>query len=254
MIISKIQGGLGNQLFQWAYGKALSLEFKDELLLDTSFYNTSTNRVFLLRNYKNLICNCSNNISIHGACAIINDNFKYKKINIIPNLIFLLNGYFQSEKYFKGVENEIKNTLKKPSDLTFDINPHDINVSIHVRRGDYLNLSQYHPVQTLEYYTNALDIIGKYDKCFIFSDDIKWCKDNLKFHNIVFVEENNEQKAIWMMSECTHNIIANSSFSWWGAWLNSNKEKIVISPKLWFGQAYSSFCVDDIYCDGWRRI
>jgi hypothetical protein len=80
-----------------------------------------------------------------------------------------------------------------------------------------------------------LDIIGNYDQLLIFSDDIDWCKNNLQFKNMVFIENQNTFEDIWLMSLCKHNIIANSSFSWWGAWLNKKSDKIVIAPNDWFG-------------------
>ena len=104
-----------------------------------------------------------------------------------------------------------------------------------------------------EYYKNALDIIGGYENLYVFSDDINWCKTNLKFKNMVFVEGNDDVEDLWLMSLCDHNIIANSSFSWWGAWLNINPNKKVISPKRWFGEQ-TNLSSDDIIPVSWTKI
>ena len=96
-------------------------------------------------------------------------------------------------------------------------------------------------------------MIGDYKNIVVFSDDIPWCKENLIFDNIIFIEGNKDYEDLWLMSLCEHNIIANSSFSWWGAWLNENKNKKVVSPLNWFGQQ-SNTNQSDIVPESWIKI
>jgi hypothetical protein len=238
MIITKIQGGLGNQIFQWAYGKALSIKFNTDLYLDTSFYNNQTGntfRIFELNKFPNLGYHIPN---IEEKPTIqLNDNFTYNEFSYDDNFNYYLNGFWQSEKYFLDVSNTIKLALQPSIDVyeKLKIKTTNNSVSLHIRRTDYVTSNGFHPVQSIEYYNKALDIIGNYDQLLIFSDDIDWCKNNLQFKNMVFIENQNTFEDIWLMSLCKHNIIANSSFSWWGAWLNKKSDKIVIAPNDWFG-------------------
>jgi hypothetical protein len=126
-------------------------------------------------------------------------------------------------------------------------------VSLHVRRTDYVTSNGYHPVQSIEYYKNAIDIIGDYDYIFVFSDDIQWCKDNLKFKNMVFMEGFSDIEDLHIMSLCQNNIIANSSFSWWGAWLNIHPEKKIIAPTNWFGEQ-ANLNTSDMIPSDWIKI
>jgi hypothetical protein len=107
---------------------------------------------------------------------------------------------------------------------------------MHIRRTDYLSLSDYHYNQSLNYYNDAYDILNdKNINVIIFSDDINWCKENMKFNNIHYIENEDNIVDLYIMSKCKNNIIANSTFSWWAAWLNENTEKKVFAPKNWFG-------------------
>jgi hypothetical protein len=238
MIITKLQGGLGNQLFQWAYGKALAAKNGTNLFLDTSFYYNqtgNTHRNYELTKFPNLICK---NPEIEDKkTIIIGDNFQYNEFIYNENYHYYLNGFWQSEKYFLNASDLIRKQLQPTTEIIEKLKQ-QINgksVSLHVRRTDYVTSNGFHPVQTLEYYNKALEIIGNHDQLLVFSDDINWCKENLKYENILFIENQDNVEDLWLMSLCDHNIIANSSFSWWGAWLNKNKNKIVIAPNNWFG-------------------
>lgn len=256
MIISKIQGGLGNQIFQWAYGKFLSTKNKTNLHLDLSFFTNqygNTNRNFELNLFPKIDLPKSD--ITKKPFVYINDNFQFKNLNYDDQYNYYLNGFWQSEKYFIEVSDLIKDQLSPTEDqlitLKKNINPN--SVSLHIRRSDYLTSNGFHPVQTLEYYKNAINKIGKYENLYVFSDDIDWCKNNLEFKNIVFVEGKTNIEDLWLMSLCDHNIIANSSFSWWGAWLNNNPNKMVIAPKLWFGQ-HVNINSGDIVPDEWIKL
>jgi hypothetical protein len=238
MIISKLQGGLGNQLFQWAYGKALAVKYDTNLFLDTSFYSNqigNTPRVYELDKFPNIIYQ---NPDIEPKKTImVVDNFNYSELLYNENHNYHLNGFWQSEKYFSNISDLIREQLQPTTETLKKLKQY-INgksISLHVRRTDYVTSNGFHPVQTLEYYNKALEIIGNYDQLLVFSDDINWCKENLNYENVLFIENQDNVEDLWLMSLCDHNIIANSSFSWWGAWLN-NKDKIVIAPKKWFGE------------------
>ena len=268
MIITKLQGGLANQLFQYAYGKFLSEEYSTPLFLDVSFYtNTqfgSTKRNFSLNNFPNIdykLVPNEKNISLWSdevnktRFLYLNDNFSYKELKYDDENHYFLNGYWQSEKYFKKIEDKIRHELS-PSieelNKLKNIIP-DNSVSIHIRRTDYISSNGYHPVQPISYYEKALSLIDGYENVIVFSDDIKWCKENLNFKNMIFIEGYEDYQDLWLMSMCSHNIIANSSFSWWGAWLNNNKDKKVVAPINWFGEQ-SGLNSSDIILENWIKI
>lgn len=240
-MIIRLTGGIGNQMFQYAYGRSRSLESNTPLKYFFVHYRCDTNRNFQL-----------NLFNITGRVV---DPFFPGIIVKVENLFkihspWIEYGYWQSEKYFKRYEKAIR------KDFTFRNKPNKANlellkviksvnsVSIHVRRGDYVNdkkTKKFHGVLSTKYYKKAIEVINrKVEKptYFIFSNDIEWCKNNFKYlEKVYFVEGNigdKNHEDMRLMSNCKHNIIANSSFSWWGAWLNTNPNKIVIAPKKWF--------------------
>ena len=255
MIVSKLQGGLGNQLFQWAYGKSLSVKYNTPLYLDLSFYQNQygvTKRIFSLDKFPNLEYSIFQG-SWNNLIKLV-DNFRFKEIKYGGDGIYL-DGYWQSEKYFMEISNVIRESLRIPESKKELFNRHNFSgsVSMHIRRTDYVTSNGYHPVQSIEYYKNALDIIGGYESLYVFSDDINWCKSNLRFKDMTFVQNSEDIDDLWMMSLCKNNIIANSSFSWWGAWLNDNPNKKIISPKMWFGEQ-TNLNSDDISPISWVKI
>jgi hypothetical protein len=257
MIITKIQGGLANQIFQWSYGKFLSEKYNTELLLDLSFYQNQsgvTKRIFSLNKFPNLTYKIFQGITNNNQTLAVNDNFNYTELNYNSNYNFYLNGYWQSEKYFIEIHDLIKKELKHSDEFAKKFVFLDkINISLHIRRTDYVASNGYHPVQPISYYQQALEMMCDYDNLFIFSDDIEWCKNNLKFERMIFIENQDDVEDLWLMSLCKHNIIANSSFSWWGAWLNSNQDKKVIAPENWFG-SQTNLNTSDIIPDKWIKI
>jgi hypothetical protein len=268
MVITKLQGGLANQIFQWSYGKYLSEKYNTPLYLDTTSYLNQvgiTKREFSLNKFPNLkyqILPSDRNISNLSnepekiKLQTISDNFNFNELNYNNDSHYYLNGYWQSEKYFKDIEDNIRKELKIPKhvlDKFSKLPINENNVSIHIRRTDYVKLNDYHPVQSIEYYQKGLDIIAEYDNIFVFSDDINWCKSNLQFDNMIFIEGFDDVEDLWLMSLCKHNIIANSSFSWWGAWLNNNPNKKVIAPDNWFGQKVN-INTNDLIPENWIRI
>ncbi len=251
MIITKLQGGLGNQLFQWAVTKYLSIKYNTNYGFELSYFNEMKWNLELNK-FKNLKIEEHNPTS---SLNIITDNFNFK---IIQDNSFL-NGYWQSEKYFYEIENIIRKDLKIDDDIkNYILSKYPIlnenTLSIHVRRGDYLNLQDYHPVQTIDYYKNAYNLINDENiNVIVLSNDIQWCKDNFRFNNITYIEGETNIVDMYIMSLCKHNIIANSSFSWWGAWLNENKDKKVIAPINWFGP-HANLYTGDIIPEKWIKI
>ncbi|MCK5285791.1 MAG: alpha-1,2-fucosyltransferase [Candidatus Pacebacteria bacterium] len=271
MIITKLQGGLGNQMFQYAVGRFLVEKNKTTLKLDLSFYNKKQNG--LQRNYslncfniiKNIakddeinklkkykwekgIKNFIHNLFFANKAIYIKEeqfNFNEKSINTSSNIY--LDGYWQNEKYFKDIKNILYDefTLNNESQVKNTKLEEEIknsnSVSLHIRRTDYLIKSHKYEICNLEYYKKAIDKIAltnKNIKIFIFSDDISWSKNNLKTNfPTTFISNNKDYEDLILMSLCKHNIIANSSFSWWGAWLNKNPNKIIITPKKWLNNS-----------------
>jgi len=174
----------------------------------------------------------------------------------------VLQGYFQTEKYFKHIEDEIREDFTFKDDI---LNPckemmcqMDSPIALHIRRGDYVINSDNHPLCTLEYYENALNHFDDDREVIVFSDDPAWCKEQELFSDDRFMISENEDNRIdlCLMSLCSDFIIANSSFSWWGAWLSANKDKKVIAPLQWFGaNGYTKdHNTEDVIPDGWTRI
>lgn len=277
MIISKLYGGLGNQLFQYAFGRYLAIKNNTELKLDTSVLeDKSIKGEFTIRTFQLDL------FSIHATIASDSDieKFNKSKIQKIKNLLLLylpiqfnnlyikepyfhffdkalkapknvyIDGYWQSEKYFLPIREQLLKELKpknksseKTAELEVDIKATQ-SVSIHVRRGDYISIksnNEYYETCTPEYYASAITYIcEKLDKpvLYLFSDEPSWFEQNVKTkYKTVYITHNignHSYEDMYLMSLCKHNIIANSSFSWWGAWLNANANKIVVAPKNWF--------------------
>lgn len=253
MVSSSLMGRLGNTLFQIATAYSLALDNQDELIYNINELEFDHHTIDL---YKKTIFRKLNFTSkLLGFGHIHREpHFHFSKIDFLPNT--KIHGYFQSEKYFKKNENKIRE-LFEIDDTTLHqiLNKYgsildNETCSIHVRRGDYLGLQEYHPTCSMSYFNEAISKINN-NIYLIFSDDISWCKENFVGDNFVFVEGNNEVTDLYLMSMCSNNIISNSSYSWWGAWLNKNETKKVVAPKIWFGPSYSNMITDDIYCDKW---
>jgi hypothetical protein len=265
MIFCNLVGGLGNMLFQIAAVKSLSIDNNTECyfpnlqthleyLNHDSLYNPKLNHSSEYNQiFKNL-----RTISVNKPIGFISVPFEYVELPKISEDT-LIHGFFQSEKYFKHNRNEILNFLN------FDFISYDSleekypfltkkTTSIHVRRGDYVKHPNHHPTQSIEYYKEAIEILKNETEIFIiFSDDITWCKENFDLENVFYVENEKDYIELVLMSLCKNNIISNSSFSWWGAWLNNNLTKKVIGPSKWFGPAINHN-TGDILPENWIKI
>ena len=292
MIITNLIGGLGNQMFQYAAGRALSLECGVPLQLDVSgfawyglhqgfelqrIFNCTIDiageadvRCILGWQYSSAIRRVVSRQSMEAFRRkgfVVEPHFQYwPEIKNVPRDCYLT-GYWQSEKYFADLALQIRADFtfwlpmeSRNVELSKQIN--QVNaVSLHVRRGDYVNnanTAATHGFCTIDYYREAIRYIAERvdsPHFFIFSDDIAWVKENLKIdfpcryidHNLG-AESYNDMR---LMSMCRHHIIANSSFSWWGAWLNPSADKIIVAPKKWFANETKT---QDLIPQCWVRL
>lgn len=284
MVITKLSGGLGNQMFQYAVGRAIAHRNKSDLGLDISWfkYNIGNEkRDYGLSNF-NIIENIKNqNFYIQKLKSRLSflENFKkcenrkyfkektvsvFNKDSLCLSGYVFLEGYWQNFKYFADIEYILRQefTLKKELDNEIArIIQKENSVSIHIRRGDYISNPLYNKLNialSLDYYQKTIEIISQKvfsPHFFIFSDDIDWAKENLKLEKATFIgREHNfkDYEELILMSKCEHNIISNSTFSWWAAWLNNNPEKIVIAPLKWSGDM--DVDVKGLIPDSWIKI
>lgn len=226
MVTAKLYGRLGNQLFQKAAAIGYALSNRQ------GFAITETPNFF--------------------PCHRVREyGHNYQALKFAPHWNgdnILLDGYFQSEKYFSHCRETVLN------EFGFNWEYKPSWVSIHVRRGDYLLYPDKHPVVTMEYLTKAMEyfVVKGYSSFMVFSDDILWCQQAFEHLPYTFAYSigRTEREDLELMSGCAHNICSNSTFAWWGYWLNQNPEKIGIMPKVWFGPGNGHLETKDIYPEG----
>lgn len=244
MITSFIQGGLGNQLFQIAAGLALAKELDVEFALHDGQHHLPAqgNRIETYRD--NILKNIKfKDLSSLDLTAFYWDSPQYAQLAKTDNQVLV--GYFQSEKYFSQYSDYIKSLFFIPK-----VDVPEGTVAIHIRRGDYLNNPNIHPSMDADYYYKALELIGDYSTIYIFTDSD--LPPGLHLNNATIVPKASDYEHLTLMASCDHNIIANSTFSWWAAYLNKNNNTVV-APKLWFGPGWQQNW-QDIYCKGWHVI
>lgn len=281
-------------MFQYAFGKALAIKNNTELTLSTSYLQSklpfkrwTTPMQYELDIFR-LKANLEENIFSNKLYPfakmehLLREKMNDSKMNVVKETQFhfqpalldapdnsFVKGNFQSEKYFESIESVIRDEFKFTKQLDLEnlkwkneiLNSN--SVSIHIRRGDYISLKQNankFAQIPLSYYQNAITYISQNlpsSVFFVFSDDIKWVKENLiSDAPLHFIENNNTPQTshfdMQLMSLCKHNIICNSTFSWWSAWLNNNPQKIVIAPQNWFADI--SINSQDIIPDEWIKL
>lgn len=289
MVIATITSGLGNQLFQYALARQLSLVKHSGLFFDLRFYKSEysrkTDRSFKLNRFN--ICfqeiNKVTELGIKFTKLFPNHSFTpvfqtlseqhyHFDSSVLDAKSVLLNlkGYWHSEKYFKSAEKEIRQELifNNPKGLNFELYKHEIcksecPISVHIRRGDYVNHPEFSKTFGfigLEYYEKAMQLVeAKFPDCrfFIFTDDKPWVSEHFKNKEELTFVDNNGPDAdlddLHLMKLCKHNIIANSSFSWWGAWLNDSPDKLVVAPERWF-KNQPTWNTKDLLPDSWLKI
>lgn len=293
MVTSSLKGGLGNQMFQYAMGRALSLRQKTKFFLDLSWYcssrvdaprsfglNIFKIKGFVIPWYVGIFLFYERRLPYYyitfARFQTIFQKFikltHYTDLDYISNQNldetknYYLEGDWQSEQYFQNFNEVIRDDFQFKEKPHFSVLPwiEEIKktraVSLHIRRGDYANnpkTKAFHGLLPLSYYEEAMNYIGKRFKTptfFVFSDDLAWAKKNLKTdYPMEFVmHKGKDYEDMRLMSICRHHIIANSSFSWWGAWLNPAKDKMVIAPKKWF--ANTSKESSEIIPRSWIRL
>lgn len=276
MITAKLIGGLGNQMFQYALGKKISIKRNAVFKLDKTLLEKSTLQKLsgaTVRGYelgefniKVQFAGFWEKIPLTKVKEILfNVKDNLKRIEKIKGSIYL-DGYWQSEEYFKDIKSTIcrdfslkiksKNFIKMAELIS---GPG--SVSLHFRRGDYAKrrkTGEYHGLLSPDYYQKAVSLICesvKNPRLFVFSDDVNWVKENFKIRQpVTYISGScklTNAEELVLMSLCKHNIIANSSFSWWGAWLNSNPSKIIVAPKRWFR---AKIKYDSLLPDDWIKI
>lgn len=287
--IIKFNGGLGNQMFQYAFACALAHKFNSDIVFDFSYFKdvlenkNVTSRSFELdvfgidckvaqaedfTNVKRLDFSSSLKKTIAKIFPkTFNINYFREKDNHFFNKALFeysgyifYEGYFQNEKYFKHIRESLlksfslKAQLDEQNRSMLEKIKNTNSVSIHVRRGDYVTLDYVNKINgvcSIEYYQKAIKYIAKKIKnphFFLFSDDIEWLQENLKPDFDFTIVDFNNNKGYFdleLMKNCKHNIIANSSFSWWGAWLNENSDKIIVAPKKWTNKRQKNRIVPD---------
>jgi hypothetical protein len=277
MIITKLSGGLGNQMFQYAAGATLASKLKTENYLDLSWFDLIKGRADVAqRTYEldqfgiiPLELGLKQRAILRVRSPIV---FAEKKQGYNPDLWHLegnvlLDGYWQSYKYLEDNRDKILRIFSFPeviSDKNRRLLEHIKTVgsiSLHIRRGDYVHIkktNKIHGLLSLEYYHQAVDLLLKNIRnphIFIFSDDLVWAKNNLKLNMPITFVSNQLDRGVEdmrLMAACKYNIVANSSFSWWGAWLNQSPDKRIIAPKHWFRTA--DLKNPDLIPDKWIRL
>jgi len=252
-----LMGGLGNQMFQisnvlsqsWDNGYEYSFNPKSYTPLQGNDTSKYVNNIFKKLNftYDNLITQRHNEVtwSYYDKPKQFNSNIEFY-------------GYYQSSKnflnhrdkiidIFSPSEEEIKLLIVKYPQIKLKD-----TLSLHIRRGDYVNSPTIHPLISKSYIETALNMIGEYSHLFIFTDDKSWVLQNLNPENFTIVTDD-DYNELWLMSMCTNNIISNSTFSWWGSFLNKNKNKRIIAPSVWFGEGGPKN-YKDIYENNWEII
>ncbi|HVB19813.1 MAG TPA: alpha-1,2-fucosyltransferase [Candidatus Paceibacterota bacterium] len=294
MIIVKLEGGLGNQLFQYAFARSVSSKLETDFRLDTNPFHTYYTLHKYSLNHFNIQEKFARDSDFFGFVwvrkrhKVFNTFYRYLRLKkklmpfYYPERTFhfdpsvfskdgvYFDGFWQTGKYFKNIETELRNeiALKEPfsnySQGIFEEIKTSTAVSIHVRRADYVtNKSSniYHGTCSMDYYQKAMEYISQRVSSasfFIFSDDYDWAIENFKSlpHPVTCVKNTAEKnyEDLLLMASCKHNIIANSSFSWWGAWLNRTEGKIVIAPKQWFNNVKTAVNTRDIVPEAWIKI
>ncbi|MBC7914366.1 MAG: alpha-1,2-fucosyltransferase [Pyrinomonadaceae bacterium] len=264
MKIIQYLGGLGNQMFQHAFYLAMRKQFNTKADI-RQFGNYKLHNGYELDKVFGIVLDQASNfqtnlyynpegkfifrklrrvLGLKNSVYREKDEFRYDD-RVFDNTSQYYIGYWQNEQYFKSIKTQLLKEFTFKSDLKGKNLEHKNSISnsnsiaIHVRRGDYINHPFLGNICDLGYYQQSIQTISERVEnphFYVFSNDIVWCRENIKADTITYVDENIKQNSfidMQLMSLCKHQIIANSSFSWWAAWLNPNTGKIVIAPRKW---------------------
>lgn len=290
MIVLKLMGGLGNQLFQYAYGRSLATEMNTELVLDLNFLLDRTAREnFVFRDFDLDLFDLKpyslfdedrkrkffrKSIFSSTPLVVTENGFQFSPIitKLKKGKVYL-DGYWQSHKYFSSISKSLKLELQFKNSLTpvqFSLSEkinQCMSVCINFRRTDFVTITsaaQTHGIPSMAYYNNALgylkDRIGDTIEVFVFSDDIAWCEKNFKidfpthFVSHELYKGERFSSYLQLMSQCKHFIIPNSTFGWWAAWLSDFNDKIVITPEQWFQDSNLQAQTFDLRPEDWVTL
>ena len=259
-------GRLGNQMFQYASLKGIARNIGADITIPyyPDAVNDGIGNMLRTELFDSFNLNVNVGLLHNGQSTIVQERFFHYDEELFyrcPDDVSL-QGYFQTEKYFRKIKGEIREdfTFKEEiltpcKELMWQL---DLPIALHVRRTDYISNSANHPPCALNYYEEALKHFDDDREVVVFSDDPAWCKEQELFSDDRFMVSENEDNRmdLCLMSLCYDFIIANSTFSWWGAWLSTKRDKKVIAPKQWFGtDGYTKdHDTKDVVPDGWTRI
>lgn len=289
MVVVQITAGLGNQLFQYAAARSISLRTKQPLYLDLAYYSRKPNRAYRLAAYQ-LPANVATEIELENFFTV------FHKLPCIKGLIFRFNkllpfswkrivqegsphfdarlskikrstylsGFWQCDRYFAEHAQVIRRELILPTSIPQCYLPllaqimSSNSVGLVVRRGDYLGIPNTQGICTLGYYRRALAAIAETVpdyRVFVFSDDIPWCRENFRWiKNVDYISNetpDRPEEHLRILSKCNHFILANSSYAWWGAWLGEHPKKLVVGPEKWMQKSTG---LGEILPNDWRKI
>jgi hypothetical protein len=236
---SHLMGGLGNQMFQMSHTISQSWKHNTDCVFlkkSETPGNGKQPHNYINNIYKNLKFSDEDKFDL----MLRENHFNDAKINIIPNKSIKFWGYFQSSKNFLGYDEKIKSIFEPDLDFIKKIKNkypqlNGKTTSLHIRRGDYLTITNVLPIIDKTYFDFSLKEIGDVGQIFIFTNDKEWVENNMSYKNSIIVSDLEDYEELWMMSLCNNNILSNSSFSWWAAFLNNNKDKKIMVPSVWFG-------------------
>jgi hypothetical protein len=293
IIVSKLSGGIGNQLFQFAASYALAKRSRAALFFDDSWYSSHSHghhpKLDDIFNISILRCPLVKQVNAFGVysfpplrrlllssklkpvrpkCLYAEPHYHYSSELLRSRISMFVYGLWQSESYFSDYKHELRSIIRFKYDLSRnsrEVSNHILqsnSISVHVRRGDYFASKDsiaVHGVCLREYYSRSIEYINNHFKdpvFFIFSDDPQWARENIEVGGKSFFVSCNtgpqSYQDMHLMSLCRHNIIANSTFSWWAAWLNSNTNKVIIAPSKWFNN--SRIDSSDVCPTNWLRF
>lgn len=252
-------GHLGNQMFQYAAVKSLAKKYNTDFCIPP-------NDIFGKHYYQDLFSNIDEAFDLKCDRAIKDypvaqeKTFEYDEefVESLSGGDYNLIGFFQSEKYFANIADELRTKdflfrdeiVKNCSEI---VDVYKGSIAVHIRRNDFLK-NPNHPVQSNDYYSSALKEFPDDIPVLVFSDDPEWCMEQEIFSDDRFLvsETNDAYYDLYIMSKCDYHVICNSTFSWWGAWLADSKN--VIAPKKWFGGDCINHNTKDLYLDHWKLI
>lgn len=292
MVILKLKGGIGNQMFQYAAGRTLARQLHTDLKLDLSFYSDQNKRAYSMCCYRitaRVLTDAERkqwsnalNPPKRGLFAFFKrlilpaprlfvnreQGFHYTPLSCAATGAVYLDGYFQSEKYFSGIADLLRAEFQFRDELPVGVRElaeqvrQSTAIGVHVRRGDYVSdpeTHRTHGVCSIDYYARSAEVMAQKvhgATYFVFSDDIEWARMHLGFLSpvrwISRQVELTDCQELYLMSLCRHFIIANSSFSWWAAWLGGADEKVVCAPARWF--ADPQYDTRDLLPSGWIQV